>query len=248
MRPAPPLFLFSKRANSCSPNSVSFATDVMALCPRYLDLFRGAILSAILAVALTPWNWSGATAFVAFLYVHLRFTLPLAFLTLQDLRSNYSLWLGCMGGIIITDLYIIRKQRLSTPDLYTTSPSSPYSYPRTLGINPRAFIAFACGFGPDFPGFLHAITSKVNNPIPTSNIGWVFGFGVSALVYWACWMVCPGYLGEMEADGTRLKAIYPDDEDCVMVRDEDDESELASGGTEAKEKDRKDGSVDVYEV
>lgn len=240
--------MFSKAANAQVLNSVSFATDVMALCPRYLDLFRGAILSAILAVALTPWNWSGATAFVAFLYDQVHFTSPLASLTRYGLRSNYSLWLGCMGGIIITDLYIIRKQRLSTPDLYTTSPSSPYSYPRTLGINPRAFIAFACGFGPDFPGFLHAITSKVNNPIPTSNIGWVFGFGVSALVYWACWKVCPGYLGEMEADGMRLKAIYPDDEDCVMVRDEDDESEIASGGTEAKEKDRKDGSVDVYEV
>lgn len=138
-----------------------------------------------------------------------------------------------MGGIILTDLFVIRKQRLSTPDLYATSPTSPYSYPRTLGVNPRTFIAFACGFGLD-------------NPIPTSIIGWVFGFGVSALVYWACWKVCPGYLGEMELDRTRLKAVYLDDADCVMVKNGDDVTSSERSERDAKEKEN--GAVDVYEV
>lgn len=80
-----PIFLFKKLPNPEALNSVSFATDAMALCPRYLDLFRGAILSAILAVALTPWNWSDATAFVAFLYDHLHFH-PLPSLTLHALQ------------------------------------------------------------------------------------------------------------------------------------------------------------------
>lgn len=163
----------------------------------------------------------------------------------HEIRSNYSLWLGCIGGIIITDLYIIRQQRISTPYLYSTSSISPYSYPRTFGINPRAFVAFICGFGPDLPGFLHAITTSIDNPIPTSNIGWVFGFFVSGVAYWLCWKVWPGYLGEEDADG-RLKAVYPDDEDCVMVQEQSvsEEGEERENGKKAKE----DGLVAVYEV
>lgn len=46
----------------------------------------------------------------------------------------------------------------------------------------------------------------------------------------------------------RLKAVYPDDEDCVRVRDEDGTTEVQGSGAEAKEKNRMDGMVDVYEV
>lgn len=70
------------------------------------------------------------------------------------------------------------------------------------------------------------------------------------MVYWACWKVWPGYLGEMEEDGKTLKAVYPDDEDCVIVRHAEDETDIESGGGgSAKEgTEKQDGSVDVYEV
>lgn len=50
----------------------------------------------------------------------------------------------------------------------------------------------------------------------------------------------------MEEDGQALKAVYPDDEDCVMVRDGEDETDSESaGGGSVKEATEKDGKVDV---
>ncbi|PWN50112.1 hypothetical protein IE53DRAFT_110835 [Violaceomyces palustris] len=183
-------FLISTIGVNISANSVSFATDFMSLFPRYLDLKRGALLAALLAVAMTPWNIvNDATAFVNFL-------------------GAYGCWLGPISGVMLTDYYLLRRQRLDIRELYK-HPEGIYSY--TYGLNLRAYLAFLVAFVPNVPGFVNAINPKaISHDTPTYRFNWYFGFSVASMVYYlTCRFILP-----LPANSLIDEAVYPDDLDA----------------------------------
>ncbi|KAJ7574880.1 cytosine-purine permease [Mycena floridula] len=181
-------FLVATVSVNISANSVSFATDMMALCPRYVNLFRGGILAAVLAIAITPWNIvASAPAFYKFL-------------------GAYAVWLGPIVGVSVVDFYLIKKQKLDIRELYKGH--GIYSY--TWGMNWRAYTAFLCGFMPNFPGFINAINPNIPNGNPvTYHFAWLFGFTTAFTVHYLLSTIFPPKTALIE------EAVYPDDLDTA---------------------------------
>src|SRR5205814_1131153 len=77
---------------------------------------------------------------------------------------GYGSLMGAIGGIMICDYWIIRRQRLDLPGLFR--PDGRYNYGGS-GINWRAVAALAIAVGPCIPGFIRAVIHQGNVPNPT---------------------------------------------------------------------------------
>lgn len=121
-----------------SANSISAANDLMSFAPRYINIRRGQLLAAVIgAWAFVPWKiLASAAKFLAFL-------------------GGYTIFLGPMTSILITDYYIVRRGNVSVPDMYDFH--GMYRYSPKLGSNWRAVVAFFIGCIPPLPGFVDNI-------------------------------------------------------------------------------------------
>ncbi|KAJ5731712.1 Allantoin permease [Penicillium malachiteum] len=92
--------------------------DLAALLPRYINIRRGAYLTALVSIASNPWKLvNTATIFLTVL-------------------SSYSVFLGPMTGLMISSYFVINRQKIKVDDLYIGNSTSLYWY--TWGVNWRA--------------------------------------------------------------------------------------------------------------
>jgi len=149
-------------------NVVSPANDFSHLNPRRISFLTGGLITAVIGILMMPWKlYSGAAAYI--------FTWLI----------GYSSLMGALGGILIADYWVIRRQRLDLGDLY--NPDGRYRYHN--GVNWRAIAALMIAVLPVLPGFLHAASTpggQVTNPGFFDRLytyAWFFTFGVSFAVY-----------------------------------------------------------------
>src|SRR6185369_17724001 len=103
-------------------NVVSPANDFSSLAPKRISYVTGGLITAVIGIAMMPWKlYSDAAAYI--------FTWLL----------GYSSLMGALGGILIADYWIVRRQHLSLPDLFKQDGAYTYSG----GVNPRAIVALA---------------------------------------------------------------------------------------------------------
>jgi NCS1 family nucleobase:cation symporter-1 len=123
-----------------SANSISAANDLMSFAPRYINIRRGQLLAAVIgAWAFVPWKiLASAAKFLAFL-------------------GGYTIFLGPMTSILITDYYIVRRGNVSVPDMYDFH--GMYRYSPKFASNWRAVVAFFIGCIPPLPGFVNNIVA-----------------------------------------------------------------------------------------
>jgi NCS1 family nucleobase:cation symporter-1 len=95
--------------------------------------------------------------------------------------------MGALGGILIADYWVIRKQQLDVDDLYRERGIYTYSN----GFNRRAIAALLLSIAPVVPGFLRAVTTP-GGAVPDPNIfdriysyAWFVTFALSFVIYWA---------------------------------------------------------------
>ncbi len=116
-------------------NVVSPANDFSSLAPKRISYVTGGLITAALGIAMMPWKlYADASAYI--------FTWLI----------GYSSVMGAIGGVLIADYWVLRKQELSLPDLFAVR--GRYSY--TNGVNQRAMIALALSILPVVPGFARA--------------------------------------------------------------------------------------------
>ncbi|HTE45864.1 MAG TPA: NCS1 family nucleobase:cation symporter-1, partial [Gemmatimonadaceae bacterium] len=116
-------------------NVVSPSNDFSNLSPRRISFVTGGIITAVIGILMMPWKlYAGASAYI--------FTWLI----------GYSSLMGALGGILIADYWVIRRQKLSLPDLFKLD--GAYTY--RGGVNPRAIVALVVAVLPVLPGFLHA--------------------------------------------------------------------------------------------
>jgi nucleobase:cation symporter-1, NCS1 family len=149
-------------------NVVSPSNDFSNLSPRRISFVTGGIITAVIGVLMMPWKlYSGAAAYI--------FTWLI----------GYSSLMGALGGILIADYWVIRRQKLSLPDLFKEN--GAYSY--TRGVNPRAVIALVVAIAPVLPGFIHAAVTPggaVANPSFFDQLysySWFVTFGLAFTTY-----------------------------------------------------------------
>ncbi|KAI7350448.1 uridine permease-like protein Fui1 [Hortaea werneckii] len=155
-----------------SANSISAANDLMAFCPRYINIRRGQLLAAFIGSwAFVPWKiLASAAEFLAFL-------------------SGYTIFLGPMTSILITDYFIIRRGNVSVPDMYNFH--GMYRYSAKFATNWRSVVAFLAGCIPPLPGFVDNIATAGGEATGVSlggqhlfAIGYVYSFISAGLIYW----------------------------------------------------------------
>merc|ERR1711964_905292 len=109
-----------------SANSISAANDLMAFCPKYINIRRGQLIAAVIGSwAFVPWKIMGSAAkFLAFL-------------------GGYTIFLGPMTSILMCDYFIVRRGNVSVPDMYNFH--GMYRYSPKYATNWRAVVAFFIG-------------------------------------------------------------------------------------------------------
>jgi nucleobase:cation symporter-1, NCS1 family len=168
-----------------SANSLSAANDLMALAPRFINIRRGQLLTAVFCWALVPWKiLKSAGSFLNFM-------------------SAYSIFLAPIAAIMLFDFYVVHKRKYDTVALY--QPHGIYRY--TGGFNWRAIVAFIVSIAPSMPGFVNGIDNSVDvgAAIHPYQFGWLLGFVSSAFVYVSLSLLFPATETFIE------RAIRPDE-------------------------------------
>ena len=101
--------------------------DLAATFPRYINIRRGAYITAIVSIACNPWKLvNTATTFLTVL-------------------SSYSVFLGPMTGLMIASYFVVNKGKIKVEDLFVGDSSSIYWY--TWGVDWRAVIGVSVPSG-----------------------------------------------------------------------------------------------------
>lgn len=159
--------IISTLATNIAANIVSPANDFSNLAPSKISFRTGGYITGVIGILIFPWKLVEDPSGYIFSWL-----------------IGYSALLGPVGGILITDYFLLRKQQLITSDLYNSK--GIYSYKH--GVNSKALIALIIGVLPNIPGFLLQVklVSAEAFPVWVSNLynyAWFVGFFVSGIVY-----------------------------------------------------------------
>jgi NCS1 family nucleobase:cation symporter-1 len=140
-------------------NFVSPAYDLANVAPKYIDFRRGGLITALLALLVTPWNIYNSPVAVNYFL------------------GGLGAFLGPLFGIIVVDYYLVKRGRVDMDGLYQVGESSPYWYER--GINRHAVWVFV----------ISAAVAAIIALVPTFGVlapfSWFVGAGLSGALYWA---------------------------------------------------------------
>lgn len=158
----------STLATNIAANIVSPANDFANLAPAKIDFRKGGYITGVIGILIFPWKLIADPAGYIFTWL-----------------VGYSSLLGPVGGIMIADYYLIRRQRLVLNDLYDHA--GIYGYRN--GFNYAALMALLAGILPNVPGFLVAVRLVSDTVFPSwivqlYNYAWFVGFGISGILYW----------------------------------------------------------------
>ncbi|MET7530637.1 NCS1 family nucleobase:cation symporter-1 [Streptomyces goshikiensis] len=150
-------------------NVVSPAYDLANLAPRLINFRTGAMITGVVGVLIMPWKLTSTPELYIFTWLGLVGGL-----------------LGTVAGILIADYWVVRRTRLSLPDLYRAG--GPYWY--RGGWNPKALAAFLVG-GVLAIGGSHSAPGQGPFPQdglipflrPLADYGWAVGLSSSLLLY-----------------------------------------------------------------
>jgi NCS1 family nucleobase:cation symporter-1 len=162
--------LAAQITTNMAANVVSPANDFSNLAPRKISYVTGGLITAVIGIAMMPWKlYSDASAYI--------FTWLI----------GYSSLMGALGGILIADYWIVRKQKLNLRDLFEVRGEYTYSN----GTNWRAVLALVLSILPVVPGFIRAALTPggvVQNPGLFDHLytyAWFVTFILSFVLYLA---------------------------------------------------------------
>ena len=137
-------------------NFVSAAYDLSNLVPKKLDFRRAGLVAAILALVVMPWKLYSSPAVV------------------DDFLGTLGAFLGPLFGILMTDYYLFRKQRVAIAELYRLH--GGYSY--TGGVNWRALVSFVVAAAIAAPIALLGTFASI------AAFAWPIGVVIGAVLYY----------------------------------------------------------------
>ena len=160
--------LLAQLTTNMAANVVSPSNDFSNLSPKRISYVTGGMITAVLGIAIMPWKLYADAAAYIFTWL-----------------IGYSSLMGALGGILIADYWVFRRQHLSLADLFKLD--GIYSY--SNGYNPRAVLALVLAVAPVVPGFVRAATTpggNVANPGLFDHLyvhGWFVTFILSFVLY-----------------------------------------------------------------
>ena len=160
--------LAAQLTTNMAANVVSPSNDFSNLSPRRISYVTGGLITAVIGILMMPWKlYSDAAAYI--------FTWLL----------GYSSLMGALGGILIADYWVVRRQQLDVNDLFRER--GRYTYRN--GVNPRAIAALVLAILPVVPGFIRAVSvpgGTVKDPNVFDHLyayAWFITFALSFVLY-----------------------------------------------------------------
>lgn len=116
--------VISQLGSSIPGNAIAGGIDLASVFPKYVNIRRGAYITAILSPIVNPWRLvNTATIFLSVL-------------------SSYGVFLAPMTGMMTAHYVLVTKSKMKIEDLYRGDKSSIYWY--YGGINWRAPVTVCC--------------------------------------------------------------------------------------------------------
>nr|XP_036579909.1 ncs1 nucleoside transporter family protein [Colletotrichum truncatum]KAF6787665.1 ncs1 nucleoside transporter family protein [Colletotrichum truncatum] len=155
-------------------NALAGGFDLAATFPKYLNIRRGAYITAIFSIVVNPWRLvNTATTFLTVL-------------------SSYSVFLAPMTGLMISSYLVVNKRKINVDDLYRGDLESIYWF--SYGCNWRAPVAWLVGVIPCMPGFVAAVDTSftvTDGATELYYMSYMYGLLSSCVVYAALHRVFP---------------------------------------------------------
>lgn len=154
-------------------NSVSAGMDLAGLCPRYMNIRRGAYVFAAAGLAVNPWQYlSNASVFLTVI-------------------SGFGIFLAPFTGVLLTDYLIVRNQGLVLEDLYIGNSSSIYWF--YSGFNWRAAVSWAIGTAFLMPGYIMSLSDETayNGWVKMFHLNFIAGVPMTMLLHWIVNKISP---------------------------------------------------------
>lgn len=147
-----------------SANVISCSNDMTNLCPKYINIRRGAIITTIIGGwVMVPWKIiSSAESLLSFM-------------------SALAIFLAPISAIMAADYWIVKKRHVDVPQLYKAH--GRYRY--RGGFNWRAAVALLIALVPNLPGMANAVNPSliVGNVEHVYDINYLYGFSVAFVLY-----------------------------------------------------------------
>jgi len=102
-------------------NFVSPSYDISNAAPNHINFRRGGLITAVLAIVVTPWNLYSNPVVV------------------NEFIGGVGALMGPLLGIVLADYYLVRKAQIHADSLYSDAPDGRYYY--TKGTNLNSVIA-----------------------------------------------------------------------------------------------------------
>jgi len=131
------IIFIAQLTTNMAANVVSPSNDFSNLNPKRISYVMGGLITAVIGIVMMPWKLMESAGSYVFTWL-----------------IGYGGLMGAIGGIMICDYWLLRRQKLSVTDLF--DPHGKYSY--TGGVNWRAVVALVVAIAPCVPGFLDAST------------------------------------------------------------------------------------------
>jgi NCS1 family nucleobase:cation symporter-1 len=151
-------FIIATMGINVVANFVSPAYDLANLAPKYLNFRRGGLISAVLAILVTPWNLYSNTVVVNYFL------------------GGLAAFLAPLVAILLVDYYFVRRGRIVIDDLYRDVEGSEYYYRK--GVNPIALQAFVPG------AVVAAILALVPAFSTVAPFSWILGLIIGGAIYY----------------------------------------------------------------
>ncbi|KAH8178381.1 hypothetical protein LIA77_03463 [Sarocladium implicatum] len=188
-----------------SANVISCANDLTSLCPRFINIRRGVVLTTITAAwIMQPWRILHSAA------------------SLLSFMSGLGIFLAPIAALLGADYWVVHRQKLDVPGLYRSHGRYRYNI---VGTNWRAVIAFLVSAVPNIPGLAAQVNPDLSESIGGAQkiyfMFYFWGFGSAFAIYCGLsWLFPP--------TGTMIsETIYDDGQVLESGRLSDVESEDA---------------------
>lgn len=160
-------FLISTLGLNTIDNGISGGMDLAGILPKYINIRRGAVIIAIISIAIQPWQLiKSAGVFL-------------------NVLGSYGLFIGPMIGVFTCDYFFVRKEKIKLGDLFSTKRDGIYWY--WYGFNLRAYASWISGVIPGIVG-IGSVNPKLEGKIPSGaikvfQISFVIGYVISFLMH-----------------------------------------------------------------
>lgn len=151
-------------------SSAGFAggMDLAGVLPKYINITRGAVITALLSFAVQPWNfYNSSSTFLTVMY-------------------SFGVVMTPIISVMICDNFVIRKQQYPVSEAFKVKGE----YYFTHGFNWRAIIAFVVAMAPGIPGIVFAVHPDLIKNQGIINFYYADTFTAFAISFFVYWILC----------------------------------------------------------